>query len=125
MADRIPGARLIELPGVGHLATGEATVAMNEEEAARAGGTCRPTYARVRLIDGKVASIEVHTGARVAANAQPREVLVSSTVEDRVAGSGLAFEDRGARQLKGDPRRVRLVAVARDGSLRYRRDADS
>jgi class 3 adenylate cyclase len=45
----------------------------------------------------------VHTGARVAANAQPGEVLVSSTVRDLVAGSGLTFEDRGSCELNGIP----------------------
>ena len=63
------------------------------------------------LIDGKVAGIAVHTGARVAANAQPGEVLVSSTVKDLVAGSGLAFDDRGQHQLKGIPGEWRLYAV--------------
>jgi len=53
------------------------------------------------LIDGKVGGIAVHTGARVAALAEPGEVLVSRTVRDLVAGSGLAFEDRGVSQLKG------------------------
>jgi class 3 adenylate cyclase len=47
------------------------------------------------LIDGKVGGIAVHIGARVAAHAQPGEVLVSSTVKDLVAGSGLEFQDRG------------------------------
>jgi class 3 adenylate cyclase/pimeloyl-ACP methyl ester carboxylesterase len=64
------------------------------------------------LVDGKVAGIAVHTGARVAANAQPGEVLVSSTVRDLVAGSGLAFEDRGSHELKGIPGEWRLYAVA-------------
>jgi len=63
------------------------------------------------LVDGKVAGIAVHTGARVAANAQPGEVLVSSTVRDLVAGSGLAFEDRGQHELKGIPGEWRLYAV--------------
>jgi pimeloyl-ACP methyl ester carboxylesterase len=63
------------------------------------------------LLDGKVAGIAVHTGARVAAEAQPGEVLVSSTVKDLVAGSGLAFQDRGARELKGVPGEWRLYAV--------------
>jgi Adenylate cyclase, family 3 (some proteins contain HAMP domain) len=49
------------------------------------------------LLDGKVAGIAVHTGARVAAHAGPGEVLVSSTVKDLVAGSGLEFEDRGVK----------------------------
>jgi class 3 adenylate cyclase len=65
------------------------------------------------LVDGKVAGIAVHTGARVAANAKPGEVLVSSTVKDLVAGSGLAFEDRGQRELKGIPGEWRLYAVKR------------
>jgi hypothetical protein len=55
------------------------------------------------LVDGKVAGIAVHIGARVAAAAQPSEVLVSSTVKDLVAGSGLAFQDRGPHGLKGVP----------------------
>ncbi|HKF15203.1 MAG TPA: adenylate/guanylate cyclase domain-containing protein [Gaiellaceae bacterium] len=55
----------------------------------------------VELADGKVGGIAVHTGARVAALAGPGEVLVSSTVKDLVAGSGLEFEDRGEHELKG------------------------
>jgi class 3 adenylate cyclase/pimeloyl-ACP methyl ester carboxylesterase len=65
------------------------------------------------LMDDKVAGIAVHTGARVASHAQPGEVLVSSTVKDLVAGSGLAFEDRGAYDLKGIPGDWRLYAVER------------
>ena len=64
------------------------------------------------LVDGKVAGIAVHTGARVASQAQPGEVLVSSTVKDLVAGSGIAFEDRGVSELKGIPGEWRLFAVA-------------
>ena len=63
------------------------------------------------LLDGKVAGIAVHTGARVASQAGPGEVLVSSTVKDLVAGSGLAFQDRGAHELKGVPGEWRLYAV--------------
>jgi pimeloyl-ACP methyl ester carboxylesterase len=65
------------------------------------------------LIEGKVAGIAVHTGARVASQAQPGEVLVSGTVKDLVAGSGLAFQDRGSHELKGIPGKWRLYAVAR------------
>jgi class 3 adenylate cyclase len=54
----------------------------------------------------------VHVGARVAAAAAPGEILVSGTVKDLVAGSGLRFEDRGARELKGMPGVWRLDAVA-------------
>src|SRR5690349_16281253 len=65
------------------------------------------------VADGKVAGIAVHTGARVAAQAQAEEVLVSSTVRDLVAGSGIAFTERGLRQLKGIPGEWRLFAVDR------------
>ena len=69
------------------------------------------TTARCELVDDKVAGIAVHTGARVASQAQPGEVLVSSTVKDLVAGSGLAVEDRGAHELKGLPGEWHLYAV--------------
>jgi len=58
-----------------------------------------------------VGGIAVHIGARVAASAQPGEVLVSGTVRDLVAGSGLRFGDRGAHQLRGVPGEWRLFAV--------------
>jgi class 3 adenylate cyclase len=64
------------------------------------------------LLDGKVAGIAVSIGARVAAEAGPSEVLVSQTVKDLVAGSGIEFEDRGAAELKGVPGEWRLYAVA-------------
>jgi class 3 adenylate cyclase len=63
------------------------------------------------LVDGKIAGIAVHTGARVAAYAGAGEVLVSSTVKDLVAGSGLEFEDRGVHELKGIPGEWRLYAA--------------
>ncbi len=65
----------------------------------------------VELEDGTVAGIAVHIGARIAALAGPAEVLVSSTVRDLVAGSGLHFEDRGSHELKGIPEPWRLFAV--------------
>jgi pimeloyl-ACP methyl ester carboxylesterase len=55
--------------------------------------------------------VAVHIGARVAAEAGPGEILVSNTVRDLVAGSGLEFEDRGARRLKGVPGEWRLFAA--------------
>ena len=63
------------------------------------------------LLDEKVTGIAVSLGARVAAQAQPGEVLVSSTVKDLVAGSGLEFDDRGEAELKGIPDTWRLFAV--------------
>jgi class 3 adenylate cyclase len=65
------------------------------------------------LVDGKVAGIAVHTGARVAALSQPGEVLVSSTVKDLVAGSGIRFDDRGTTELRGIGGEWKLFAVAR------------
>ena len=64
------------------------------------------------LHDGKVAGIAVTTGARVASAAGGGEVLVSGTVKDLVAGSGIEFEDRGAQELKGVPGEWRLFAVS-------------
>jgi class 3 adenylate cyclase len=66
------------------------------------------------MAGGKVGGIAVHIGARVAALAGPGEVLVSSTVKDLVAGSGIRFQDRGPSQLKGVPDEWRLFAVERD-----------
>jgi class 3 adenylate cyclase len=67
----------------------------------------------VELTDDKIAGIAVNIGARVAARADAGEVLVSSTVKDLVAGSGLEFEDRGTATLKGVPGEWRLFAVTR------------
>jgi class 3 adenylate cyclase len=63
------------------------------------------------LLDDDLGGIAVHIGARITAEARPGEVLVSSTVKDLVAGSGIRFADRGARALKGVPGEWRLFAV--------------
>ena len=65
------------------------------------------------VIGDKLGGIAVHIGARVAALAAPDEVLVSSTVKDLVAGSGLRFQDRGLCSLRGVPGEWRLFAVER------------
>lgn len=65
----------------------------------------------VELVGDAVRGIAVHTGARVTSQAGAGEVLVSQTVKDLVAGSGIEFEDRGARELKGIPGEWRLYAV--------------
>jgi class 3 adenylate cyclase len=65
----------------------------------------------VELVNDGVRGIAVHIGARVAARAQPGEVLVSQTVKDLVAGSGLQFRERGATELKGVPGQWRLYAA--------------
>jgi class 3 adenylate cyclase len=58
-----------------------------------------------------IGGIAVHIAARVSARAEPQELLVSRTVKDLVAGSGLAFTDRGAHTLKGVPDTWQLYAV--------------
>jgi len=66
----------------------------------------------IELRGDEVGGIAVHIGARVAALAGPSEVLVSRTVKDLVAGSGLAFVDRGMHPLKGVADEWQLYAVA-------------
>jgi len=65
------------------------------------------------LMGNKVGGIAVHIGARVMANSGANEVLVSSTVKDLVAGSGIKFEERGVHALKGVPDEWHLYAVTR------------
>ncbi|WP_456631964.1 adenylate/guanylate cyclase domain-containing protein [Bradyrhizobium sp. URHC0002] len=65
------------------------------------------------MIGDDVGGIAVHIGARVAALASGGQVLVSSTVKDLVAGSGLRFNDRGAQSLKGIPGEWRIFAAER------------
>jgi pimeloyl-ACP methyl ester carboxylesterase len=66
----------------------------------------------LELVDDDVAGLAVHIGARVAALAGPGEVLVSRTVKDLVAGSGIEFVSRGAHHLKGVPESWEVYAVA-------------
>jgi pimeloyl-ACP methyl ester carboxylesterase len=68
----------------------------------------------VELMNDKVSGLAVHIGARVAAAAGPGEVMVSSTVRDLVAGSGLRFQDRGLQTLKGVPGEWHLFALEPD-----------
>ncbi len=70
------------------------------------------------LVDGKLAGIAVHIGARVAGCAGPAEVLVSGTVRDLVAGSGIHLEGRGLHELKGvaEPRLLYAVVPETTGS---------
>jgi pimeloyl-ACP methyl ester carboxylesterase len=65
----------------------------------------------VEMVGEDLAGIAVHIGARVAGVAGPGEVLVSSTVRDLVAGSGIEFGDRGLHELKGLDEPRRLFAV--------------
>jgi class 3 adenylate cyclase len=63
------------------------------------------------VVGDKISGIAVIIGARVAALAEPGEVLVSSTVKELVAGSGIEFQDRGEHELKGISEAWRLFAV--------------
>jgi class 3 adenylate cyclase len=65
----------------------------------------------IELRGPDVAGIAVHLAQRVSALANPSEVLVSRTVTDLVAGSGIEFEDRGEHELKGVPGTWKLFAV--------------
>jgi class 3 adenylate cyclase len=65
----------------------------------------------MQTIDGKAGGIAVSIGARIAAHAAPSGILVSRTVRDLTAGSGLLFEDAGEHALKGVPDRWRLYRV--------------
>ncbi|MEE9401889.1 MAG: adenylate/guanylate cyclase domain-containing protein, partial [Desulfobacteria bacterium] len=84
-----------------------------QEAVARIGLTIRVGLhtGECEVMGDKIAGIAVHIGARIMANARPGEVLVSSTVKDLVAGSGLHFVDRGAHTLKGVPGEWCLFAV--------------
>jgi class 3 adenylate cyclase len=64
------------------------------------------------LLGEGIGGLGVHIGARVAAMAKPSEVLVSRTVTDLVAGSGIPFAPRGSHELKGVPGHWELFAVA-------------
>jgi hypothetical protein len=147
IADRVPGAHLVELPGSDHGwwvrpdQIGDAAEAFlkgiwdrgewrapEPDRAARAiveavGDLDIDVRAGLHTgeceqVDGKVGGIAVHIGARVAANAGPGEVVVSRTVRDLVAGSGIEFEECGAAELKGIPGTWELFRVAAGDSGR-------
>jgi class 3 adenylate cyclase len=65
----------------------------------------------IELREDDITGIAVHIGQRVSALAASGEILVSRTVTDLVAGSGLEFNDRGEHELKGVPGRWQLYAV--------------
>ena len=73
----------------------------------------------IELIDDDIGGIAVHIGARVIAAARPSEILVSSTVKDLVAGSGITFVDRGRQVLKGIADRWHLFAVTTGQTVHY------
>jgi class 3 adenylate cyclase len=66
----------------------------------------------LEVMDGDLGGLAVHIASRVMSAAEPNEVLVSGTVKDLVVGSGIDFEDRGERELRGVPGEWRLYAVS-------------
>jgi class 3 adenylate cyclase len=64
------------------------------------------------VVGDKYSGIAVHVGARVAATADPGQVLVTSRVRDLVVGSGLRFDDLGPRALRGVPEAWRLFRLS-------------
>ena len=70
------------------------------------------TLAKSSTAGDKASGIAVNVAARIAALAEPSEILVSQTVKDLVAGSGLRFDDRGSSELKGVEGAWHLYAVA-------------
>jgi class 3 adenylate cyclase len=116
------GGRLVDRTGDGLMAAFEGPVnAVRAAQRIQAAAEELGVRARAGVHMGEVVEragalrgIAVHLAARVMANAAGGEVLVSETVKDIVAGSGLRFEDRGTHQLKGIEEPRRLFAVARD-----------
>jgi class 3 adenylate cyclase len=112
--------REVKTLGDGHLATFDApALAIRCGHAITKAARSRDLEVRiglhsgeVELIHGDVGGIAVHIAARIGALASPGEVLVSSTVKDLVAGSGIRFQDRGAKRLKGVAEEWRLFAAA-------------
>ena len=68
-----------------------------------------------QLEGDQISGIALHIGARIAALAGPSEVLVSSTVKDLMAGTSIAFADRGAHALKGVPNEWAVFAASLPG----------
>jgi hypothetical protein len=79
---------------------------------AHAGDPRRRAHRGVRSDRRKDRRVAAIVGARVREQAAPGEVLVTSTVRDLTSGSGLVFEDRGTRALKGVPREWQLFAAS-------------
>jgi class 3 adenylate cyclase len=113
------GGELIDVAGDGVLATFDGPAravrcARHVRDLTRSQGIdvrCGLHAGEVTRREGGIAGIAVHIGARVAAIAEPGEVLVTRTVRDLVAGSGIVFENRGEHELKGVPERWALYAA--------------
>jgi class 3 adenylate cyclase len=113
------GGRLIKTTGDGVLATFDGPARAIKcarrlgEDAQQLGITLRAGLhtGEIELRAEDIGGIAVHLAARVMAEAGPSEIIVSSTVKDLVAGSGIEFEDRGSHTLKGVPGDWHLFAA--------------
>ena len=113
------GGRYVESTGDGLLATFDGPAAAVRCAMAVADAVTPMSFeiragchtGEIELTSDHVRGIAVHVGARIAALAGPSEILVSRTVRDLVAGSGLSFEDAGEHELKGVPERWQLYRV--------------
>jgi class 3 adenylate cyclase len=113
------GGQIVKQTGDGVLATFEGPAAAIRCARAMADGVaqigvsirCGVHVGEIEQRGDDIAGIAVHIAARVCSAAQPGETLVSRTVTDLVAGSGIEFEDRGAHELKGVPGSWNLFAV--------------
>jgi hypothetical protein len=135
VADHIPDAKYVELPGRNlfhfvepwRASLREIVEFLTGDQAEVADDRVLATVLFTDIVDSTrraaeigecevpgddIGGIAVHIGARVSALAGPNDVLVSSTLRDLVIGSGLEFEERGAHELKGVPGEWRLFAVA-------------
>jgi class 3 adenylate cyclase len=114
------GGKLVKTMGDGVLATFDGPAAAIRCAKAMADGVtqigvsirCGVHVGEIEQRDEDIAGIAVHTAARICSAAQAGEILVSRTVTDLVAGSGIEFEDRGEHQLKGVPGSFQLFAVS-------------
>ncbi len=126
--DTVVRAELMRFRGVEIKATGDGTLATFDGPARAIDCACaisdRVTALGIEVRAGvhtgeielrgeDIGGIAVHLGARIAAVAGPSEILVSRTVTDLVAGSGIQFDDRGQHELKGMPGTWQLYAVTR------------
>jgi len=123
LADRF-GGKVVKSTGDGHLATFEGpTHAIRCAEALRSGAESLDIEIRTGLHTGEcelmgedIGGIAVHIAARIMSQAAPGEILVSSSLRDLVVGSGIGFQDRGSRELKGVPGTWQLLAVDPNGA---------
>jgi pimeloyl-ACP methyl ester carboxylesterase len=114
MAERIPGARYVELPGDDNLVffgDQDTVVGLTQEFLTGAAPAVADPDRVLATFDGPARAIRAADGVRVLADAGADEIVCSCTVKDLVAGSGFVFADRGTRSLKGVPDSWQLYAV--------------